>query len=294
MSERDFSELPLTKQSSRYSSRKFPLHAMTIMFGHSRETTADYYNDGKAMDGSSHAAWQYTLSGRGCLELEGNRRDLLPGSLMILPIPGPHVYYLPESSDHWEFVFVTMAGREAVRITRMIERHLGNVIDARNMPQTTGLFYEILEKFFFGGIDNPFINSGYTYQLCMKFLEEAGGIQAPLGKYSFAELKNFLQNNLYRDISVEEMARVMDLSRSHFTRIFSREMGISPRLYLENLRLKDAMDFLFQEGVTVKETAAHCGIYDANYFCRLFKKHYGVSPGKYKEWNFTGRPDKGK
>ncbi|MDR1655437.1 MAG: AraC family transcriptional regulator, partial [Treponema sp.] len=92
----------------------------------------------------------------------------------------------------------------------------------------------------------------------------------------------FLKANLYRDIQVEEMADFMRMSRSHFTRIFGREMGMSPRIYLEDLRLKTAAETLFEEGAQVKEAAARCGIYDANYFCRRFKKHFGMSPGKYK------------
>jgi AraC-like DNA-binding protein len=60
-------------------------------------------------------------------------------------------------------------------------------------------------------------------------------------------------------------------------------MGISPRLYLEELRLKTAMDILFREGSSVKEAAIQCGIPDVNYFCRLFKKRFGISPGKYRD-----------
>jgi AraC-like DNA-binding protein len=283
-----FADLPLIKFPTRYGSRKFPLHAMTIMSGHCRETGAEYYNNNRKMETASHAAWQYTVSGRGCLELESGRRDLLPGSMMILSIPGPHAYYLPESSDHWEFVFITLAGREMVRITRMIERHLGNIITLEKMPETLSLLYEFLKKLFSGEIKTPFVNSAHTYRLCMKFLEEAGDGRNSYGKYSFEVLKNFLKENLYRDISVEEMADVMGLSRSYFSSIFSREMGMSPRIYLEDLRLKAAMDILFEKGSTIKETAARCGIYDVNYFCRLFKKRYGISPGKYKERNFSG------
>jgi AraC-like DNA-binding protein len=285
-----FADLPLIKFPARYSSRKFPLHAMTIMSGHCRETGAEYYNDGRKIETASHAAWQYTLSGKGCLELESGRCDLLPGSLMILSIPGPHIYYLPESSDHWEFVFVTLAGRETVRVTRMIERRLGNVISADKIPETLSLLYDLLKKLFSGEINNPFVNSAHTYRLYMKFLEEAGDSRHPCEKYSFEELKNFLKENLYRDISVEEMAGIMGLSRSYFSGIFSREMGMSPRIYLEDLRLKTAMDILFEKGSTIKETAARCGIYDVNYFCRLFKKRYGISPGKYRERNFTEPP----
>ncbi|MDR1899299.1 MAG: helix-turn-helix transcriptional regulator [Treponema sp.] len=279
----NFSTLPVIRLSSRYSSRKFPLHALTALSGHSRETSAAYYNDGKTKDVSSYVVWQYTVSGRGAIDVKDGRIDLLPGSLMIVSVPGPHVYYLPEDSDHWEFVFLVMIGREAMRITRMIERNLGNVVSTGATPQTVAFLYKTLDRLFSGEINDPFINSCYTYRLCMTFLEEAGDRgnagETPL----FEGVKNFLKDNLQRDISVEEMAEYMGISRSHFTRLFSREMGTSPRMYLEDLRLKTAMGLLFGDNVSVKETAARCGIYDVNYFCRLFKKRYGVSPGKYRE-----------
>jgi AraC-like DNA-binding protein len=287
--EYDFSSLPMKRVSSKYSSRKVPLHALTVLSGHSRETGTAYYNDGKK-ELSSYAVWQYSVSGRGRLDQPGRSRDLLPGSLLILGVPGPQAYYLPADSDHWEFVFLVLIGREAIRITRMVERHLGPVLGSGGIPKTLALLHEILEKLFSGEIDNPFINSSYTYRLCMTFLEECGdGGEGP-GKQSFDILKTFLRDNLQRDISVEEMAGIMHLSRSHFTRLFSKEMGVSPRMYLEDLRLKTAMGILFEERISIKETAARCGIYDVNYFCRLFKKRYGISPGQYKERDLNGPP----
>jgi len=285
----DFFSLPLTKFPSRYPSRKFPLHALTILSGHCLETSTNYYHDGLAKDFSPHAAWQYTLAGKGRLEIRGKHYELLPGSMMIIPIPGPHVYCLPEDSDLWEFVFVTIAGREAIRITRVIEQRLGNVVDAGKMQGTLNILYTLLAKLFSGEINTPFINSSYTYQLCMQLLEEGGGAFEAPGNKSFAHLKSFLLENFSRDISVDEMASVMGLSRSHFTRIFSKEMGMSPRLYLEDLRLKNAVDILSDKNATVKEAAARCGISDVNYFCRLFRKRYGISPGIYKERHYLGQ-----
>ena len=123
----------------------------------------------------------------------------------------------------------------------------------------------------------------YSYRLYMTFLGEFGDTVSAINEQPFKELIQFLKINLYRDISIDEMAEVMHFSRSHFSRLFSKEMGLSPRMYLEDLRLKTAMRLLFNEQMSVKETAARCGIYDVNYFCRLFRKRYGISPGKYKE-----------
>jgi AraC-like DNA-binding protein len=282
--EYDFSWLPLTRVVSRYSDRKFPLHTLTVLSGHSRETSPDYYNDGMK-EPDSYAVWQYTIAGRGRLDSKEKSQDLLPGSLMVVSVPGPQAYYLPRDSDSWEFVFLVFIGREAIRITRMIEKHIGRVIDSSTVPHTLAMFYDSIEKLFSGEIPDPFKNSEYTYRLCMTLLEETAKIRLTGEKHSFDMLIKFLKENIFRDISVEEMARIMHLSRSHFTRTFGREMGMSPRLYLEDLRLKTAMDILFREGSSVKEAAIQCGIPDVNYFCRLFKKRYGISPGKYREEN---------
>jgi hypothetical protein len=159
------------------------------------------------------------------------RHDLLPGSLMIVSVPGPHVYYLPEDSDHWEFVFLVMTGREAIRITGMIEQNLGSVLSTGTAPGTVALLYEILDKFFSGEIHDPFINSCYTYRLCMTLLKETGNQESTGEIPVFEKLKTFLKDNIHRDISVEEMADFMGLSRSHFIRLFSGKMGMSPRMY---------------------------------------------------------------
>jgi AraC-like DNA-binding protein len=276
-----FSQLPLIEVSSRYSIRKFPLHILTILSGHSDETS-QYCQDSKNKEYMSYVVWQYTLSGKGRINLNDTCYDLFPGSLMIVSVPGSHIYYLPEDSAHWEFVFLAMVGREAVRITKMIEQHLGNIIDAIRIPKTLTVLYEFLENILSEKINNPFINSKYSYLLCMTLMEEIGTTHQAEGTKSFEKLILFLKKNIQRDISVKEMAEVMQLSSFHFTRLFRKEMGLSPRKYLEDLRLRIAMDILFEDKVTIKEIAARCGIYDVNYFCHLFKKYYGLSPKKYK------------
>lgn len=278
-----FKELPLHRTSSRYSSRKFPLHALTVLSGHERETSTDYRCEGDALHTPSYVVWQYTLSGRGVFQNKKGSKDLLPGSLMIVSVPSAHVYFLPEDSDHWEFIFLVMIGREALRITHMIETNLGNSLDMKGHEKTILALFNLSQALQTKETNNPFSNSGLTYALCMSLLEEFGDHPRPTSNQPFQELRAYLKERIARDISVQEMADFCNLSRSHFSRLFSEQMGISPRVYLEDLRLKTAMGILYNERASVKETAIRCGITDVNYFCRLFKKRFGVSPGKYKE-----------
>jgi AraC-like DNA-binding protein len=278
-----FKALPIHRTASRYSSRKFPLHALTVLSGHENEISTDYRCEGEALNTPSYVVWQYTLSGKGTFQNKRGSVDLLPGSLMIVSVPSAHVYFLPEDSDHWEFVFLVMIGREALRLTHMIETNLGNCLDMKKHEKIVMTLYTLCQSLQTKAVNNPFSNSSHSYALCMSLLEELGDHPRPTSHQPFQELREYLKKHIARDISVQEMAEFCSLSRSHFTRCFSEQMGISPRVYLEDLRLKTAMGILYNERASVKETAIRCGITDVNYFCRLFKKRFGVSPGKYKE-----------
>jgi AraC-like DNA-binding protein len=286
----EFTQLPMIRQPFRYSNMKFPLSALTVGAGHSIETSSTYYlNNERDTETKnplmhlSYGIWQYTIAGRGRIDLKTGSRDLLPGSLMIVSTPGPHIYYLPNDSDSWEFVFLIMKGREALRLTRIVETTLGNVLDTGELNETISLLHETLDYFLSIGLEDLYINSCYTYRLFMTLFGEAQGFGVNINNEGrFSALIQFLKDNLHRNISVEEMAKNMNLSRSHFTRLFSEEMNTTPRKYLEDLRLKTAIELLFDEQFNIKKAAASCGFTDDNYFCRLFKKRYGLSPGKYR------------
>jgi AraC-like DNA-binding protein len=278
----NFSDLPLIRINSRYEDRKFPLHSLTVLSGHSWESTKDYYNDGKRKNMLSFTVWQYTISGRGRIDKNNESMDIMPGTLMILNVPGQELYYLPETSDHWEFVFLVMIGKECSRAITFVENHMGNIIPSGEIPETMEKFSVFIRDLFSQKIASQFSNSSRSYDLCMTFLDETGKKGMVGSSYSFDELLILLQNNLHEDISVDKMASVMRLSRSHFTRLFVKNLGTSPRRYLENLRLKTALSLLRNESISVKEVANRVGIRDENYFCKAFKNEFGISPGKFK------------
>jgi len=282
----DFSNLPFVRVSSRYEDRKFPLHALTILSGHSREITSDYYNGGKRQHTPSYIVWQYTIGGQGCIDKNRRSEDILPGTLMILAVPGEEVYFLPENSDFWEFVFLVMVGKESYRTVKIVENRRGNLIPFGEIPKTMKLFHSFINELFSQRINNPFSNSSQSYALCMSLLEETRNSEMSGELSSFEELLTVLHDNLHRDIPVEEMASLMRLSRSHFTRLFTQNVGISPRRYLEALRMKTAVSLLQNEVITIKETASRVGIQDVNYFCKIFKEYYGLSPGKIRNRNY--------
>lgn len=81
------------------------------------------------------------------------------------------------------------------------------------------------------------------------------------------------------DLSVEEVVRESGMSESGFRRAFIGEFGVSARKYLCRVRLSHADALLRQGEFPVEKVAQCCGFSDVKYFQRVYRAHYGVTPG---------------
>src|SRR5712692_2583003 len=93
---------------------------------------------------------------------------------------------------------------------------------------------------------------------------------------------NFVDGNLNRDIYVAELARLVGLSPSRFSHLFKMEVGMSFIQYLEKARLERARELLEQSFLTVKLISFQVGCNNPDYFERLFKEAFGVTPSQYR------------
>jgi AraC-like DNA-binding protein len=95
-----------------------------------------------------------------------------------------------------------------------------------------------------------------------------------------AKVEDLCRKNYARPIGVAKMASVAKLSRSHFSRLFRQGSGIAPGQYLRGLRLAIALRLLQTGEYGVTDVANRCGFQDSSYFCRAFRKTFGITPGK--------------
>jgi len=83
-------------------------------------------------------------------------------------------------------------------------------------------------------------------------------------------------------LSVTALAESVYLSERHFRRQFETVYGISPSEYLLELRLRAAASQLMTGSRSVTEVAMACGFSDGNYFSRVFRRKYGITPTAYR------------
>lgn len=81
------------------------------------------------------------------------------------------------------------------------------------------------------------------------------------------------------ELSVALLAEEASVTPNHLSKVFKRELGISPLDYLLVRRLEHASKLLQGTSMTVREIAFACGFHDPNYFIRVYRKRTGASPG---------------
>jgi AraC family transcriptional regulator len=80
-------------------------------------------------------------------------------------------------------------------------------------------------------------------------------------------------------LTIELLAREVDLSPAHFARAFKETMGRAPHQYLLALRLARARRLLETTQATLSDIAQRSGFADQAHFTRLFKRAFGTTPG---------------
>jgi AraC-like DNA-binding protein len=92
----------------------------------------------------------------------------------------------------------------------------------------------------------------------------------------------YMQSELHRQLTVEDMALKHGLSSSYFSSLFRKATGMPPLDYFIHLKLQKACLLLYSSDIKIKKVAEEIGYDDPYYFSRLFKKYMKVSPDQYK------------
>lgn len=93
---------------------------------------------------------------------------------------------------------------------------------------------------------------------------------------------NYILTNLDKSLTISELSQVAHMSESNFYRVFKNETGISPVSFVNNERIRKAMDMLRNPNISVKEVYLACGFESRSYFNRLFKKVSALSPQEFQ------------
>ena len=127
-------------------------------------------------------------------------------------------------------------------------------------------------------------------QLVMFFKRPGGQMQfsrkgeaLPEGRSALQELQRWVAAHPTLDHSVANLAKRMNLSARHLSRLFRAEMDITPATWVEQVRIGAARRLLEDGRESPKQVAAHCGFADVDTFRRAFARNVGETPAEYRK-----------
>ena len=91
-----------------------------------------------------------------------------------------------------------------------------------------------------------------------------------------------IKNNLGKELNVDNIAASVHISPSYLTRLFRKEMGITPMKYANYLRTDTAKRLLIQENYSIAQISELVGYKDQKYFSRAFKNNTGLTPSQFR------------
>ncbi|ADW73805.1 helix-turn-helix domain-containing protein [Rahnella aquatilis] len=138
--------------------------------------------------------------------------------------------------------------------------------------------------------DHGFSIAKNVAQDLVMFLRRPGG-QSQFSRYllnqasngSIRELQAWLAENLNSDLSVENLAERVAMSPRNFTRVFTRETGITPAKYVEEVRLSAARQLLEQTTQNIDRIALTTGFGGGLNLRRVFERNLQLTPTEYRE-----------
>jgi AraC family transcriptional regulator, arabinose operon regulatory protein len=135
------------------------------------------------------------------------------------------------------------------------------------------------------GGDHPELLDYLLRTICLYLERSVTEVSVPSAPVPFAVLrmKRFIEENATARFKIEEPASYAGLSVSRSVHLFKEHTGLTMLEYATEIRLSAALERMKYTTMPLEQIAETCGFGEYSYFHKVFKQHYGVSPGTYRK-----------
>ena len=245
------------------------------------EAGKEYYT---IRDGKPMYLLLYTVSGSGTVKVDGKMRQLPAGYATVIDCREKHEYRTVSKEPwcfHWvHFDSAVMEGyrkmlieefdtwkvSEQLRFVRYLER-VHDLSTEENAMLRYALFSDLVS-----GLLLVLGNSSVTSES-----------QRDVDSDAVRTACRFIEENLKSDISIDQLASLVHLSKFYFIRLFKRLMGVSPYQYVQITRINRAKELLMSTDFRINEIADAVGFSSAMRFTKFFSDMTGMSPSVFRK-----------
>lgn len=227
----------------------------------------------------------YAIEGQGIITINKQEYRLVADHFFLIPAGVPHSY-AADLQNPWSIYWIHFSGNKSGIYSRFacqpiaIERgktsRIADRVDLfselfRNLDR--GFSIETLE---YVNLCLPYLLTSFTHLSQFRLIKESGE-REPVSLSI-----NYMLENISKKFSLEDLAKNVNLSSSHFSRLFLSRTGHSPIDYFIQLKIQRACRLLDNSGWMIADVAREMGFEDQFYFSRQFRKVMSMSPREYR------------
>ncbi|MFA9396760.1 MAG: AraC family transcriptional regulator [Clostridiaceae bacterium] len=229
--------------------------------------------------------WIQCIKGKGELILKNKRYTLSQGMGMFLFPNEAHEYY-PADED-FIVSFFSFNGYGVLDLLSNLNIKNSNIFNISN-PEI--ILYKInnIYKLSISSISFKYLNiSVLTYELLLdlyKSISNENDFSAASKQDKLGIILTYIDKNYNKDISLEDLAILINVTPEYLCILFKNLLSIRPFEYINKFRINKAKEILAKDkNISINKVASICGFRDTSYFCYIFKKFNGISPGNFKK-----------
>ncbi|AHA66306.1 Transcriptional regulator, AraC family protein [Shigella dysenteriae WRSd3] len=117
--------------------------------------------------------------------------------------------------------------------------------------------------------------------LCRNVVNMPPSNSQPRGDFLYHSICNWVQDNYAQPLTRESVAQFFNITPNHLSKLFAQHGTMRFIEYVRWVRMAKARMILQKYHLSIHEVAQRCGFPDSDYFCRVFRRQFGLTPGEY-------------
>ncbi len=253
----------------------------------------------------------YVISGKASHTVNGTALDAKRGDLFIINCGVPHAFCSTSDTDEPFCSYDLMFTPEFFRIDSNKQENYFDSLSSSFLfdtifrsGQTVGetlrfsesehaefgiLFRKIYDEYY--GMRCGYINMirAYVIELIIRIARRMelpiSESTSPRRSQMIDKILDHLGENFRKPVSVSELAAMIHVSQSYFSKLFYNATGMSLTAYLKKLRINAICGMLIKTDGNISDIARACGIEDMKSLYSAFRSETGMTPGAYRRKN---------
>ncbi len=228
------------------------------------------------------------LSGKGILTVNDKTYALNTSNCVLIDCKQPYSHQSSED-DPWELMWVHFNGIHARSYYDLFVEQVPNLVFQTDTPTH---FISNIHKIMEAHNENNTLTELIISKLITDILTLCFTESKKMSEYSdnnislkLSSIRSFIDENYQDKISLDQLAEQFYISKFHLSREFKAQYGVTIGNYILLQRINLAKKLLRFTDKSIELIAAECGIPDASYFNKVFKKSENITASRYrKDW----------